>query len=57
MGYTIGIVLFVLAVATIFGTDMMVKKGRLTGVKEILIAKAAGTVLLFAAIIALIIGS
>lgn len=52
-----GIVMFFIATIFIFGTDFMVKKGKISKVEDILKVKAVGTALLILSVIIMAIGS
>lgn len=49
--YTLGIVLFIASTAILFGSDIMLKKGKIKDTKQLLKVKSIGLGLLFLSVI------
>jgi len=54
--YTVGVTLLAISILVVFGTDILVKKGKIKSVKPMLILKFSGLILTIVATIILILG-
>jgi hypothetical protein len=54
--YTVGVTLLAISILVVFGTDILVKKGKVKSVKPMLILKFSGLILTIVATIILILG-
>lgn len=49
--YTLGIVLFIVSTAVLFGSDIMVKRGKIKDAKQLLKVKSIGLGMLFLSVV------